>query len=95
MQRVALRFHGKDCTTGTRPRAIVAAIGDSPIDQSMLDIADVPIGIPASAGLGVNVDPKQGLVASQPGAAGWAEVITQLLSRFDAGTYRTLDLPPP
>jgi len=57
-----------------------AAIGDSPIDQSMLDIADYPIGIPAMDGqLNVEVDPHQGIVASKDGAVGWAESVGHLL----------------
>ncbi len=68
---------------GSKPGTI-AAIGDSPIDQSMLDLANVPIGIPTSAGLGVKVVPPHGIVASQQGAAGWAEAVEQLLARIDA-----------
>ena len=77
MQIVARRLSLSDDET------IVAAIGDSPIDQSMLDLADVPIGIPTPAGLGVNIDPQRGIVAAQQGAAGWAEAVTKLLSRIE------------
>lgn len=49
------------------------SIGDSPIDQSMLDIADIPIGIPWPDGsLNVTI-PERGIVAKQDGSAGWAE----------------------
>lgn len=61
---------------------ITAAIGDSPIDQSMLDVADVPIGIPTAAGLGVEVRGDSGIVPQQTGAAGWAEAVELLLSRL-------------
>jgi mannosyl-3-phosphoglycerate phosphatase len=67
----------------TRKPIILAAIGDSPIDQSMLDRADVPIGIPTSSGLGVEIDPEHGIVATEHGAAGWAESVSRLLSRID------------
>lgn len=77
MQRVGQRLSHSDGKT------MMAAIGDSPIDQSMLDLADVPIGIPTSTGLGVNVDPQRGIVAAQQGATGWAEAVSELLSRID------------
>lgn len=64
-------------------RTIIVAIGDSPIDQSMLDMADVPIGIPTATGLGVRISPVRGIVPVQPGAAGWAEAVNQLLNRTD------------
>ncbi|MGB7328637.1 MAG: HAD-IIB family hydrolase [Rubripirellula sp.] len=78
MQRVVQRMSVPETQT------IVAAIGDSPIDQSMLDLADVPIGIPTANGLGVTVDPVRGIVATKQGAAGWAEAVTKLLSRIEA-----------
>ncbi len=62
---------------------VTSAIGDSPIDQSMLDVADIPIGIPTANGLGVQVDSQRGIVATQLGAAGWAEAVSELLSRID------------
>ncbi|TWU49854.1 HAD-IIB family hydrolase [Rubripirellula reticaptiva] len=77
MQRVAQRMSVPESTT------IVAAVGDSPIDQSMLDLADVPIGIPTANGLGVTVDRKRGIVATRQGAVGWAEAVTKLLSRIE------------
>lgn len=77
MQEVSQRLFTSDTET------LIAAIGDSPIDQSMLDVADVPIGIPTKAGLGVSVSPEAGIVATQQGAAGWAEAITVLLDRID------------
>ncbi|TWT92421.1 HAD-IIB family hydrolase [Stieleria varia] len=77
MQRVIAKFSKEN------ERLITAAIGDSPIDQSMLDAADVPIGIPTANGLGVNIDGQRGIVATEQGAAGWAQAITELLSRID------------
>lgn len=77
MRMVADRF------AGSVGKTTVAAIGDSPIDQSMLDMADVPIGISTPSGLGVTVDPARGIVARSQGSAGWAEAVTELLKRFD------------
>ncbi len=68
---------------GHNSPTLTAAIGDSPIDQSMLDVADVPIGIPTATGLGVSVDVGRGIVATQQGAAGWAEAVDLLLSRIN------------
>ncbi|MCP4783863.1 MAG: HAD-IIB family hydrolase [Fuerstiella sp.] len=78
MRQVADRYRE------TIPRGITtAAIGDNPIDQSMLDIADYPIGIPAVDGcMNVEVDPHRGIVASRDGAAGWAESVGQLLDQL-------------
>ncbi|MEO2019685.1 MAG: HAD-IIB family hydrolase [Fuerstiella sp.] len=78
MRQVADRYRE------TTPRGITtAAIGDSPIDQSMLDIADYPIGIPAVDGrLNVEVAAQRGIVASRDGAAGWAESVGQLLDQL-------------
>ena len=87
MQIVAVRLSHADDKT------ILAAIGDSPIDQSMLDVADVPIGIPTTAGLGVSVDPQRGIVAAELGAAGWASAITQLLLRIDTAAADELNPP--
>lgn len=66
--------------TGREARTI--AVGDSPIDQSMLDVADSPVGIPAPDGSRHVRITDQGLWADQPGAAGWAESITHLLDRY-------------
>lgn len=62
------------------------AVGDSPIDQSMLSIADYPVGIPAPDGShNVTIDPHKGRFASVDGAAGWAEAIGGLLDQLSAG----------
>ena len=62
------------------PDTISIAIGDSPIDQSMLDIADYPIGIPAPDGVvHVRVDGKNSRIANKSGAAGWADTVSQVL----------------
>lgn len=89
MQIVGMRWakgrgSAEDSRLSLRDREIImAAVGDSPIDQSMLDQADVPIGIPAAAGLGVQVDPVRGIIATQTGSTGWAEAMIQLLARID------------
>ncbi|MFK7735443.1 MAG: HAD-IIB family hydrolase [Pirellulaceae bacterium] len=59
------------------------AIGDSPIDQSMLDVADYPIAIPSPDGV-VRVESKahNGSVATQAGATGWAEAVTKVLDKL-------------
>lgn len=87
MKRVAIRMSDSESKT------MIAAIGDSPIDQSMLDLADVPIGIPTSAGLGVKIDAQRGIVATQQGAAGWAEAVTNLLSRIEDSAHPKLTHP--
>lgn len=74
---------------GTNSNTVLAGIGDSPIDQSMLDAANVPIGIPTIAGLNVTIPLPRGIVAGQHGAAGWAEAVTELLSRLDSHTDKT------
>lgn len=61
------------------------AVGDSPIDQSMLDIADFPVGIPAPDGnRNVTVAPDKGRFASIDGALGWAKAIGGLLDQLEA-----------
>ena len=80
MQIVAERLSLPETDTKT------AAIGDSPIDQSMLDLADFPIGIPTANGLGVVIAAPNGIVSTKLGAAGWSEAIQLLLSRLDQQT---------
>lgn len=64
--------------------AITLAIGDSPIDQGMLDVADYPIGIPAPDGVvHVTVNAHNGRISSKDGAAGWAESVTQVLDELN------------
>jgi mannosyl-3-phosphoglycerate phosphatase len=59
------------------------AVGDSPIDQSMLDTAHCPVGIPAPDGtFHVDICPFRGIRASIPGSRGWAETIGALLDRL-------------
>ncbi len=63
---------------------VTLGIGDSPIDQSMLDIADYPIGIPTVDGhLNVTVELSTGVVASQPGPFGWAEAVGGVLDKLN------------
>lgn len=62
---------------------ITIAIGDSPIDQSMLDIADYPIGIPTPGGLvQVEVNCKNSRIAKHPGAVGWADSVSEVLDEL-------------
>ena len=63
-------------------QAIVVAIGDSQIDQSMLDVADIPVGIRAGGNLNVNVTCPPGIIPESEGAKGWAEAVTEILDRF-------------
>lgn len=62
---------------------LTLAIGDSPIDQSMLDIANYPIGIPAADGV-VHVQMKghNSRVAQRAGALGWAESVAAVLDEL-------------
>ncbi len=83
MRAVAARLADSDQSSQPSGQPILAAIGDSPIDQSMLDLADVPIGIPTPSGLGVHVASGRGIVATAQGAAGWAEAVSQLLTRLE------------
>jgi mannosyl-3-phosphoglycerate phosphatase len=63
---------------------ITIGIGDSPIDQSLLDVANFPVGIPAPDGkLYVEISPPNGRRASLPGAAGWAESVGQILDELE------------
>ena len=60
------------------------AIGDSPIDQGMLDRATFPIGIPTPAGLvQVDIPAQNGRIARHPGAAGWAECVNLVLDEWE------------
>ena len=61
------------------------AIGDSPIDQSMLDIADYPVAIPQPDGVVlVQVSGKNSRIAKRPGAAGWADSVSEILDELSA-----------
>jgi mannosyl-3-phosphoglycerate phosphatase len=59
------------------------AIGDSPIDQSMLDIADYPIAIPTPDGLvQVSIGEHNGRVSKLAGAAGWSVSVGDVLEEL-------------
>ncbi len=59
------------------------AIGDSPIDQSMLDVADYPIAIPAPDGrVQVKVIGENSRVARAPGPEGWAQTVSSVLNEL-------------
>ncbi len=74
LQQVRDRLKGDNCVS--------VAIGDSPIDQSMLDVVDIPVGIRVNGDLNVNVLQPPGIVPQSEGAAGWAESVTAILSQF-------------
>ncbi|GAB5406515.1 MAG: mannosyl-3-phosphoglycerate phosphatase-related protein [Aureliella sp.] len=61
------------------PATDSVAIGDSPIDQSLLDIAEHPIGIPQPDGQVLVTVHSGGRIASQPGPAGWAAEVGAVL----------------
>lgn len=71
MQEVVLRLF---------PECLSIAVGDSPIDQSMLDVANVPIGIPQPNGELLVTIPAQGLVATEAGPSGWAVCVRQAIT---------------
>lgn len=70
----------------TKQPPLTIAIGDSPIDQSMLNCADNPVGIPWTDGSSNVCIPPHGLRATSAGAAGWAESVGLLLDRIEATT---------
>lgn len=68
----------------------VIAVGDSPIDQSMLDVAHYAVCIPAPDGsVNVHADAERQRVASLPGAAGWAEAISGVLDEVQQARSET------
>lgn len=68
---------------GQTASIVSSAVGDSPIDQSMLDVVDYPVGIPWPAGeIKVRIDSEAGILATVPGAAGWAQAVGMLLDRL-------------
>lgn len=79
MQQVIKRFRQQGIQN-----IVTLGIGDSPIDQSMLDVADYPIGIPAVDGrLYVSVGERHGTTASFPGPSGWAEAVNKILDQLN------------
>lgn len=63
------------------------AIGDSPIDQHMLDVADYPIAIPWPDGVvHVTLTGKNGRIAPEAGALGWGIAVSQLIAELCSGT---------
>lgn len=73
MLRIVERFER------TLGKCATIAIGDSPIDQSMLDIATYPIGIPQPNGDILVTVNANGIIAETPGSAGWAWAVSQVL----------------
>ena len=62
---------------------LTVAVGDSPIDQSMLDAADYPIAIASPDGkVHVSVDQERGRISRIPGSLGWAETVSQTLDEL-------------
>lgn len=74
MRQVLDRISADDFTT--------VAIGDSPIDQSMLDLADIPVGITVAGKINVTIDQSRGIVPEAEGSAGWNEALTAILNRI-------------
>ena len=59
------------------------AIGDSPIDQGMLDRADYPIAIPDPDGVvHITAGGKNGRCAARAGAIGWADEVSAVLGEL-------------
>lgn len=75
LMRVAERYDGES--------KILAAIGDSQIDQSMLNTVDIPVGIRVNGTLSVNISCPPGIIPESEGAAGWAEAVTEILNRIN------------
>lgn len=76
LERVAKKL---GATSYTR----VIAVGDSPIDQSMLDVSDYAVCIPAPDGsLNVSADSARARVASKAGSEGWAEAVGSVLDEI-------------
>lgn len=64
---------------------VTIAVGDSAIDQSMLNVADYPVGIPWPDGnVQVQIPNDNGIVASEPGSAGWAAAVSATLDRLES-----------
>lgn len=74
LQRVMQRFRTENST--------VVAIGDSPIDQSMLDVVNIPVGMRVGGVLNVQLRCPPGIVPNSEGALGWAEAVSEILERF-------------
>ena len=62
--------------------AISVVIGDSQIDQSMLNVAHIPIGIRVGEILSVSIQCPPGIVPPSECARGWAEAVNEVLDRF-------------
>ena len=78
----ALQQVSKYYETSVKGPLLTIAIGDSPVDQPMLDRADFSIGIPTPDGThDVSISGK-GMFATMPGAAGWAECVRLLLDQI-------------
>ncbi|MEB3851440.1 MAG: hypothetical protein LRS49_02510, partial [Desulfurococcales archaeon] len=67
----------------------LAALGDSPSDADMLEMADYPVVIPRPGGA-VGVRPRRAdySIARQPAPRGWVEAVGELLLRFWSGGSR-------
>ncbi|MCA9084555.1 MAG: HAD-IIB family hydrolase [Planctomycetaceae bacterium] len=83
----AMKIVVQEYRNGSFTSPLTVAIGDSPIDQSMLNIADVPIGIPAPDGtLNVDINTAKGVVSAQHGSLGWAESVARVLDNLMQST---------
>ncbi len=66
-----------------QPPRLTVAIGDAPIDQSMLDLVDIPIAIPDPDGVfHVKISQPPGIRASAPGPVGWAAALQRIMDRL-------------
>ena len=69
---------------------LIIAVGDSPIDQSMLDVADFAVCIPAPDGtLHVQADPSRARVAAAAGSSGWAATISGVLDEVQQARIKS------
>ncbi len=59
----------------------VIALGDSPNDKEMLEVADVSVVIPSSHGKNLKLDKKNYIVADAKGPAGWNSAIVNIINQ--------------
>ncbi|MDY6943837.1 MAG: HAD-IIB family hydrolase [Pseudomonadota bacterium] len=63
---------------------ITVALGDSPNDSAMLDVADIAVVIPAANGTQLKPGAREVIYPSAPGPTGWNQAMNPLLDRFGA-----------
>ena len=62
---------------------VTVAVGDSPNDQAMLEVADVAVVIPREDGTTLRPSAARTVTASEPGAPGWNAALLSLLQEFE------------